>query len=174
MTQPSPATIEREPRLFTMDEAAGEMRVSRRWLGEWLRENPTSEYGRPHYIMAGRKKLFRREDFWFIKRGIETLTAERAKQNETAKADDGFIYFIEAGDFIKIGYTRSPASRAVKMMTDSPHELKLLHFEPGTFKREKVLHRHFADIRVRGEWFEKTPELLAHIERRKLITGAAK
>jgi hypothetical protein len=45
----------------------------------------------------------------------------------------------------------------------------LLHIEDGTFKREKLYHRHFAVIRVRGEWFHKTPELLTFIEQRKRI-----
>ena len=83
----------------------------------------------------------------------------------------GMVYFIDGGDCIKIGYTNSPEARSIKMATDNPTELKLLHAEPGTFKTEKIYHRQFAAIRVRGEWFRKTPELLEFIEQKKRIAG---
>ena len=37
--------------LFTMDEVADQLRVSRRWLQDFLKLHP-------HYKLAGRKKLF--------------------------------------------------------------------------------------------------------------------
>ena len=83
--------------------------------------------------------------------------------------DPKAVYFIESGEFIKIGYTRSPVARVRKMLTDTPIAPHLLHAEPGTFKQEKLFHRHFAAIRSRGEWFQKTPELLAFIEQRKRL-----
>jgi len=161
------------PSFFTQDQAAERLRKSRRWLREWLCEHPTSWSGMPHYVAIGRTKLFTDENIRWIARTIENEKAERKERNEAAKNDNGFIYFIEASDFIKIGYTRSLA-RGIKMRTDSPFDLKLLHIEDGSFKREKLYHRHFAAIRVRGEWFHKTPELLSFIEqRRRIITGRA-
>jgi hypothetical protein len=161
--------METLPSFLTIDEAAERLGKSRRWLEEWLRQHPTSKSGMPYYAAAGRTKLFTDENIRWIAKAIDDEKAERKERNEAAKSDDGFVYFIEAGDFIKIGYTRSPVARGIKMTTDSPFELKLLHLEDGTFKREKVIHRHFAAIRVRGEWFRKTPELLEFIEQRKRI-----
>jgi len=156
---------------FTTDQAAERLRKSRKWLQEWLCEHPISWSGMPYYMAIGRTKLFTDENIRWIARAIDDQEAERKERNEAAKNDDGFIYFIEAGDFIKIGHTRSPVGRGHKMRTDNPFDLKLLHIEDGTFKREKLYHRHFAAIRVRGEWFHKTPDLLAFIEQRKRIVA---
>jgi hypothetical protein len=160
--------------LFTIDQVAERLRKSRKWLQEWLCEHPTSWSGMPYYAAIGRTKLFTDENIRWIARAIEDQKAERKEHNEAAKNDDGFIYFMEAGDFIKIGYTRSPAARGIKMSTDNPFPLRLLHIEDGTFKRETLYHRHFAAIRVRGEWFHKTPELLTFIEQRKRIIGGGR
>jgi hypothetical protein len=58
-----PEMLERERRLFTMNEVAGQMRVSRRWLQDFIQVHP-------YYRMVGRKKLFTPED---INRLIESL-----------------------------------------------------------------------------------------------------
>jgi hypothetical protein len=49
--------------LHTMDEVAGKLRKSRRWLQEFLHDHP-------YYRLAGRTKLFTEED---INRLIEAL-----------------------------------------------------------------------------------------------------
>lgn len=91
-----------------------------------------------------------------------------------ADIDTGVIYYVGAGDFIKIGFSRNIEARLIKMITDVPHEISLLHVEPGTFRTEKILHRAFSEFRVRGEWFKAAPELLAHIDTRKrIIAGVA-
>jgi len=54
VTRPADETLEREKRLFTMDEAAVEMRVSRRWLQDFIQDHP-------YYRLVGRKKLFEPE-----------------------------------------------------------------------------------------------------------------
>jgi hypothetical protein len=127
--------------LFTIDQAAERLRKSGKWLQEWLCEHPTSWSGMPYYAAIGRTKLFTDENIRWIARAIEDQKAELKEHKEAAKNDDGFIYFIEAGDFIKICYTRSPVARGIKMKTDSPFDLRLLHIEDGTFKREKLYHR---------------------------------
>jgi hypothetical protein len=79
-----------------------------------------------------------------------------------------YVYFIAAGEFIKIGYSRSLRHRLHKLLTDVP-DPELLWIEDGTVKQEKCFHRQFAHIRARGEWFHKTPELLAFIRQRHLL-----
>jgi hypothetical protein len=120
--------------LFTIDQAAERLRKSRKWLQEWLCKHPSSWSGMPYYAAIGRTKLFTDENIRWIALAIEDQKAERKEHNETAKNDGGFIYFIEAGDFIKIGYTRSPVARGFKMSTDNPFNLRLLHIEDGTSK----------------------------------------
>lgn len=91
------------------------------------------------------------------------------KKRQLSRNSNPGVYFMDGGDLIKIGFSRSLETRMIKMGTDLPGGVKLLLVQPGTFRTEKVLHRHFADCRHRGEWFHKTPELLAYIEERKKL-----
>lgn len=61
---------------------------------------------------------------------------------------------------IKIGYTkRDPIARLRQLQTGSSDRLKLVWLCPsGTMVEEKALHRHFADLRLSGEWF--LPEVI--------------
>lgn len=152
--------------LLTMDEAAERLRKTPRWLGEWLREHPADRWGDGLYREAGRTKLFTEQDVERVREAIVYFAATKAMEPDTR---EGYIYFIDGGECVKIGYTRSIEHRIKKMLTDAPVELKVLHIEPGTFKQEKIFHREFATLRVRGEWFRKAPELLAFIEQRKRI-----
>lgn len=77
------------------------------------------------------------------------------------------LYFIEtqcAERFIKIGISSDAHTRASKMQMDCPYELKLLKLVPGGAHMEYELHARFAADRVRGEWFRRTPELVALID----------
>src|SRR5262245_42262603 len=44
--------------VYSMDEAAARLHKSRRWLQDWLRDNPTDERGQPYYSPLGRTKTF--------------------------------------------------------------------------------------------------------------------
>jgi hypothetical protein len=68
----------------------------------------------------------------------------------------GFVYFIaaEPHSFVKIGWSkRSPLGRMVTLQTGCPQPLDLLACFPGTQDDERRLHRTFAALRFRGEWF---------------------
>src|SRR6266403_3947347 len=49
-------------RAFTMDEAADELLVSRRWLEYWLADHPVDATGTPFYVPMGRRKTFEQND----------------------------------------------------------------------------------------------------------------
>lgn len=66
------------------------------------------------------------------------------------------VYLIKSDNFIKIGYSETPLSRASSMQTGNPHELELMAVIPGDTGLEAYLHERFADLWVRGEWFEYT------------------
>jgi hypothetical protein len=74
------------------------------------------------------------------------------------------VYFLEAGDFIKIGFTTSLENRIKALETSSPHEFVVLATMPGTIEDETEIHHRFWSSRQRREWFRKTPELLAFID----------
>ena len=77
------------------------------------------------------------------------------------------LYFIEcqcAERHIKIGVSCNTHVRLVNMRAHCPYELKLLKAVPDVAHLEIELHKRFAGDRVRGEWFKRTPELLAYID----------
>lgn len=157
---------------YQLEDVAKRIHRSPRWLNEWLLNNTLDpETGEPLYSQAGRTKLFRAED---VIRIFDLILTQQEQAAERPKATQGYIYFIEGGHFIKIGFSRSMEARLKKMSTDAPGELRLLHIEPGTFKTEKIIHRHFAELRQHGEWFRRAPPLLQYIaERRRIAAGAA-
>jgi hypothetical protein len=82
------------------------------------------------------------------------------------------IYFVRAGDQgpVKIGHVEDPATmehRLSALQTGNPVELYIAAEMPGDPDEERMLHRHFAEGRMRGEWFRAdTPGL------RELISDA--
>ena len=78
-----------------------------------------------------------------------------------------WVYFIRSTDtsHVKIGTTKhSPPARLRDLQTGNPSELVLLGAMAGGVGLEKQLHDRFDALRVRGEWFRGTPELLAFID----------
>ena len=74
-----------------------------------------------------------------------------------------FVYFVRAGDFIKIGWARDVDARVDALQVASPVELRLLGTVEGSYDVERLMHSRFAHLRARGEWFRAEPDLLAYI-----------
>jgi hypothetical protein len=75
------------------------------------------------------------------------------------------IYFIACPETqaVKIGYATDPIRRFSKIQSDTPGELSILGVEDGGKDRESQLHRQFAADRRRGEWFNLSTDIRAHI-----------
>lgn len=75
------------------------------------------------------------------------------------------VYFIRDGEkaCIKIGVSVEPRHRRGSLQTGHPGELVLLGTIPGIRADEQELQYRFRDLRVRGEWYRETPELLSAI-----------
>jgi hypothetical protein len=84
-----------------------------------------------------------------------------------AKPQQWKTYFIASGDFIKIGKSTNVDARFDSLRTSSAHRLILLAV---TDIPEKTLHQRFAHLRVRGEWFDGTDELMTFIKTCEGIT----
>lgn len=67
----------------------------------------------------------------------------------------GSVYAIgeKPGGPVKIGYAASPAQRLAELQTGNHLDLRVLASFPGTLEDEAALHRRFAILRIRGEWF---------------------
>lgn len=67
-----------------------------------------------------------------------------------------WVYFIicPEANSVKIGFTRTdPRLRMASLQTGCPLRLDLAMAVPGTREDEEKLHRCFAPLRMRGEWF---------------------
>jgi len=72
---------------------------------------------------------------------------------------DGEVYFLECGDFVKIGYSTDIAGRIETLQPGAPQKLKLIARMPGTMRTERALHEKFSHLRECGEWFSMTDEV---------------
>lgn len=77
-----------------------------------------------------------------------------------ASAEIGWIYYVQVGDKIKVGYTKDLQKRIGQYPPDS----KLLASRPGTLKDERELHSMLTARRAAGrEWYFICDEMGQHI-----------
>jgi Meiotically up-regulated gene 113 len=88
------------------------------------------------------------------------------------EAKDGYIYVLASADgHYKIGRTRDVPSRVNALKIQLPYEVELLetYYVIDCVRAERLLHEHFADRRMNGEWFrlsETDIEWLKGLKRR--------
>jgi hypothetical protein len=77
------------------------------------------------------------------------------------------VYFLreEEDGPIKIGYADNVIRRMYRLQQGNPSVLRVIATMPGANEQEKVLHRRFRHLRVRGEWFRADEGLLEYIRR---------
>lgn len=73
------------------------------------------------------------------------------------------IYFIQAENYVKVGYTSNLRSRYKKYVTENPNAVKLLAQCKGGFDIEKKAHTRMKPWHHRGEWFHLNDESRAMI-----------
>lgn len=80
-------------------------------------------------------------------------------------APDGtsVVYFIGDMHKVKIGYTRSLKMRVKELWARVGCPLQLYATCPGGRDVERAYHTQFAASRLHGEWFERTPAIMAEI-----------
>lgn len=76
----------------------------------------------------------------------------------------GRVYFLTDGEAIKIGYSGAPNLRLRDLQGAHHRELRLLAWITGTVENERAIHRQFAHLNVRGEWFRPEPDLVAFVK----------
>lgn len=97
----------------------------------------------------------------------ETTNIHGTDEGNLTPVLPGFVYFIRAGDAIKIGFSQSPNARKNELQTGNPEKLQILAIVPTSVLQEHEAHAQFDELRIRGEWFQATPELLQYIEKMK-------
>lgn len=83
---------------------------------------------------------------------------------ETGVFTSDILYFIKAGDFVKIGRTKNMAKRLQWIKGACPLEIRLVASIENEGWSEAAWHKAFRATRVRGEWFHATEELRLAIE----------
>jgi hypothetical protein len=80
--------------------------------------------------------------------------------------EQGYIYIIQTGDFIKIGKSIDPNRRLNEISPNSPYDCEILEVYPSYFmsRAEKALHRKFAKFREKNEWFQLSTEIQTWME----------
>lgn len=76
------------------------------------------------------------------------------------------IYFIQAGKNgpIKIGFTQNSINDRLNSLQNATYEeLELIGTCNGEIEDEKKIHSIFNSIKIRGEWFRPTEDLLNFI-----------
>jgi len=75
------------------------------------------------------------------------------------------IYFVkcEKTNYVKIGYTDNLSSRLRAIQTHCPLKILLIGCIEGSKYEEQWWHKRWGGYRLRGEWFEATPQLYNEI-----------
>lgn len=71
----------------------------------------------------------------------------------------GYVYFLECGDFVKIGFSKKPDDRFHSLKVSLPFKIKYVRQISGNIRDEKKLHLRFKKWHVKGEWFKKCDEI---------------
>lgn len=77
------------------------------------------------------------------------------------------IYFVQAGDTVKIGYGSDGWERVRQVKTYTPHEVKLLGVKDGSAHDEASLHSRFQQYRLprrQRDWFQLSDEIKEFIQ----------
>lgn len=83
---------------------------------------------------------------------------------KTKEKPESYVYFISSGSAIKIGMSACPESRLTSLQTANSNQLKLLKVVKGGSQKEQSFHREFQHLRLEGEWFQHSQEILQFIE----------
>lgn len=97
----------------------------------------------------------------------EYQTIEREERGaiwEVGNADT-FVYFMHAGQFVKIGLSNDVKRRRQQIQGSNPEKVKLLLAMRGNTYYEEAWHAVFHEYHVRGEWFEFGPRIKRAIDK---------
>lgn len=106
-------------------------------------------------------------DHAFRKAEVERLRAwheeqSRKREERNTPVKIGYVYFIEAGNRIKIGYSIDPGKRALSL---SLRENDVMAVIEGTRTLERSLHAKFGEHRIGStEWFDDCPEIREYVQ----------
>ena len=72
--------------------------------------------------------------------------------------NDCYVYFAECEGYLKIGSSTRPRQRVAKFASSNPFDVTLLGLVLGDERHELALHKAFAHLHHRREWFVCTDQ----------------
>lgn len=81
-----------------------------------------------------------------------------------ARTGPGRVYFLLCDGFCKIGFATCVSIRHAAIQASNPNEVIVAGHVYGTLQDERALHKRFADLRGRGEWFRYEGALRDYVE----------
>lgn len=131
------------------------------------------------YFDPARKRWTIREDHTFIRTRYREYQTDLARaalwrfiRRRNRRLLGRVVYFVtcEVDGFpIKIGMSLDLEERLRDLATSLPYPIKLLGAIPGTSATEAAIQRRWAALRLKGEWFQRTPELMAFISDEAIV-----
>jgi hypothetical protein len=79
----------------------------------------------------------------------------------TRATSGGFVYFIQSGNFVKVGKARCIAQRLEELQTAHPEPLRLVAYIPcaNPSRIEATILDEYRASSARGEWLRITPDV---------------
>lgn len=94
------------------------------------------------------------------------MLAALGRENRAQRPNDGYVYMVGDGEFVKIGYAEStPVRERINIVRcGSPRPVQVLAVFPAESIEEKILHAYFHDEHSHHEWFHLSERLRAFAE----------
>jgi len=104
--------------------------------------------------------------FEYLSRNKRETPPDEQPPKRVTVEPGGVVYFLRCGETgpVKIGWSGSMTlSRIRSLQTAHYEDLTVIGYIVGGRSVEGAWHKRFRLFRIRGEWFEPAPELLAAI-----------
>jgi hypothetical protein len=82
-----------------------------------------------------------------------------------ARQKQGYVYFLRAGNTVKIGFSTNLRQRQEKLRNGNSFPVFICKYVKGCRSVERSFHKRFAEYRLRGEWFDLRGSLAKYLER---------
>lgn len=88
-----------------------------------------------------------------LREATRKKTKEEIEIESMARVRVGYVYFIQSGGRVKIGFSTDVINRLSNLKVGNPIGAKLVAAIPGTEDTEAYFHKMFNAYREQGEWF---------------------
>lgn len=112
-------------------------------------------------MVADEVALHVRESRWGVRSPYPPLSPPPAHQSSRPLEPlPGWLYALGHGDLVKLGRSGTPVARTRALNATLARRGKILALIRESVVSERQAHERWAAIRVTGEWFQATPELM--------------